>query len=80
MLYHIENFVLHKKHTFSLVPKCTQALVESPYHSVDDGELDLEKGDVVNVLLKRDSHWWIGEFKVKRGLFPANHVKEIKGI
>ena len=62
------------------MPDFTQALVETPYQSDDDGGLDLEKDDVVSVLLKRDSHWWIGELKAKRGLFPANHVKEIKGI
>ena len=53
----------------------TQALVETPHH----GELDLEKDDVVTVLLKRDSDWWIGGLKGKKGLFPANNVKEIKG-
>ena len=62
------------------MPDFTQALVETPYQSDDDGGLDLEKDDLVSVLLKRDSHWWIGELKAKRGLFPANHVKEIKGI
>ena len=61
------------------MPKVTQALVETPHHGDDDGELDLEKDNVVTVLLKRDSHWWIGELKGKRGLFPANNVKEIKG-
>ena len=57
----------------------TQLLVETPHHGNDDGELDLEKGDIVTVLLKRDSHWWIGELRGKKGLFPANNVKEIKG-
>ena len=61
------------------MPKSTQALVESPHHGDDDDKLDLEKGDVVTVLLKCDSHWWIGELKGKKGLFPANNVKEIKG-
>ena len=61
------------------MPKSSfQALVETPRHS-DDDELDLEKNDVVTVLLKRDSDWWIGELRGKRGLFPANNVKEIKG-
>ena len=55
----------------------SQALVETPYYG--DDELDLEKDDVVTVLLKCDSHWWIGELKGKRGLFPANNVKEITG-
>ena len=59
--------------------KVTQALVETPHHSDDDDELDLEKDDVVTVLLKRDSHWWIGQLKGKNCLFPANNVKEIKG-
>ena len=62
------------------MPEFTQAIVESPFHSDDDDGLDLEEGNVVDVLLKRDSHWWIGELKGKRGLFPANSVKEIKGI
>ena len=57
----------------------TKAVVETPHHG-DDGELDLEEDDVVNVLLKRDSDWWIGKLKGKRGLFPASNVKEIKGI
>ena len=52
--------------------------MELPHHGDDDGELDLEKGDVVDVLLKRDDHCWIGELKGKRGLFPAISVKEIK--
>ena len=57
------------------MPEKTQALVHTPHH----GELDLEKGNVVTVLLKRDSQWWIGELRGKRGLFQANNVKEIKG-
>ena len=77
--YCIQIFALHLKNIFSLVPECTRAIVESSYHSDDDGELDLEKGDVVTILLKRDSHWWIGRLYGKRGLFPANNVKEIKG-
>ena len=56
-----------------------EALVEIPHHGDDDDEVDLEKDDVVTVMLKRDSHWWIGELRGKRGLFPANNVKEIKG-
>ena len=63
------------------MPKSSQALVETPHHGDDDeDELDLEEGDVVTVLLKRDSHWWIGQLEEERGLFPANNVKEIKGI
>ena len=61
------------------MPNCSQALVETPHHGDDDSGLDLEKGDVVTVLLKRDSHWWIGRLREKKGLFPANNVKEIKG-
>ena len=57
----------------------SQALVETPHHGDDDDELDLEKDEIVDVLLKRDSDWWIGRLKGKKGLFPANNVKEIKG-
>ena len=77
LLYHTLIFALFS----SLVPKSSQALVETPHHGNDDeDELDLEEGNVVTVLLKRDSHWWIGKLKEKKGLFPANNVKEIKGI
>ena len=63
------------------MPKSSQALVETPHHGDDDeDELNLEEGNVVTVLLKRDSHWWIGQLAEERGLFPANNVKEIKGI
>ena len=61
------------------MPKNTQALVETPHHGDDDDKLDLEKDEIVDVLLKRDSDWWIGQLKGKKGLFPANNVKEIKG-
>ena len=62
----------------SLMPKGTLSLVETPHHG-DDDEFDLEKSNVATVLVKRDSHWWIGQLKGKRGLFPANNAKEIKG-
>ena len=57
----------------------SQVSVESPHRGDDDGELDLKKDDVVTVLLKRDDYWWVGEIEEKRGLFPAENVKEIKG-
>ena len=57
----------------------TEAIVETPHHGDDDDELDLEKGDVVTVMLKRDSDWWIGKLKGKKGLFPASNVKGING-
>ena len=76
LLYHIYRSLLCSSY---LVPPFTQALVETPHHGDDDDELDLEKDEIVDVLLKRDSAWWIGLLKGKKGLFPANNVKEIKG-
>ena len=75
-LYHIQSFLCSS----SLVPNFIQVLVETPHNGDDDDDaLDLEENDVVTVLLKRDSDWWIGELRGKKGLFPANNVKEIKG-
>lgn len=47
-----------------------------------EDEFDLNKGDVVTVLDKRDKDWWLGQMdkdtksgkQSVRGLFPANYV------
>ena len=55
----------------------TKAVVETPHHG-DDGELDLEEDDVVNVLLKRDSDWWIGKTQRKERSIPSKQCERDK--
>ena len=47
------------------------------YQAQDAEELSLSAGDIVNLLRKEDSGWWVGELKGKKGLFPYNYVEEI---
>ena len=45
------------------------------YHTGDNDELDLEKGDVVLVFEKRDDGWWRGMIGEREGLFPAGYLQ-----
>ncbi|PRP86414.1 hypothetical protein PROFUN_05333 [Planoprotostelium fungivorum] len=38
-------------------------------------ELSFKTGDVINVIAKDNTGMWQGEFKGKRGVFPATHVQ-----
>jgi len=40
------------------------------------GELQFQKGDLVEVTDASDNHWWRGTFGGKVGLFPATYVKK----
>lgn len=41
---------------------------------VEDGELLLKRGDIIQVIEADDADWWKGVCAGKTGLFPANHV------
>ncbi|XP_022910343.1 growth factor receptor-bound protein 2 [Onthophagus taurus] len=40
----------------------------------EQGELDFKKGDVITVTDRSDQHWWHGEIRHRKGLFPATYV------
>ncbi|KAG5182237.1 hypothetical protein JKP88DRAFT_186412, partial [Tribonema minus] len=44
------------------------------YTAHDNTELSLTTGDVIRVMEKHESGWWVGEKAGVRGLFPANYV------
>lgn len=48
-----------------------------PYQAVNDDELTLSEGDIVNIVSKDapDRGWWKGELNGKVGLFPDNFVQ-----
>lgn len=48
-----------------------------PYAAVNEDELTLSEGDIVNIVSKDapDRGWWKGELHGKVGLFPDNFVQ-----
>ena len=56
-----------------------QCVVLFPYNAVNDDELSLEEGQIVNVVSKEveDKGWWKGEIEGRVGVFPDNFVKLI---
>ncbi|XP_072179949.1 cytoplasmic protein NCK2-like isoform X1 [Diadema setosum] len=46
------------------------------YKAAQDDELNLNKGDMVNVLEKSGDGWWRGECNGESGWFPSNYVSE----
>ena len=46
------------------------------YTAIEDNDLTLKVGDVVEVLRDENKGWWIGQLKGKLGLFPSNYVEE----
>jgi len=47
------------------------------YQAQDAEELSFSAGDVLNLMKKEDSGWWLGEFHGRQGLFPNNYIEEI---
>eukprot|EP00729_Bicosta_minor_P021336 gene21336-9384_t len=46
------------------------------YDAVNDGELSLKTGDVLEVTEMEEEGWWTGTFDGKSGVFPSNFVKK----
>lgn len=51
-----------------------------PFEGGVDGELGMEKGDIIKVTSKIDDGWWVGrkESNGKEGMFPSNYVVPYK--
>lgn len=52
-----------------------QALYD--YQAQDAEELTIRAGDMIDLLRKEDSGWWVGELSGRKGLFPFNYVQEL---
>lgn len=63
--------VRRRAHTVSVV----RALYS--YTAQRHDELSFTEGDMIAIVSKNISGWWEGELNGCRGLFPANHVKEL---
>lgn len=46
-----------------------------PFEGEEENELQIEAGDVISVLERRDGGWWLGTLQGVKGLFPCNHVR-----
>ena len=52
------------------------ARVMYQYKAAQDDELNLSKGEIVNVLEKSGDGWWRGECNGQSGWFPSNYVSD----
>ncbi len=61
---------------FSFLVK-EQCVVLFPYTALNEDELSLSEGQVINIVSKEveDKGWWKGEIDGKVGVFPDNFVK-----
>ncbi|XP_076612788.1 CD2-associated protein [Chaetodon auriga] len=58
-------------------PKRRQCKVLFDYQPVNEDELELKVGDIVDILEEIEEGWWSGTLAGKSGLFPSNFVKEL---
>uniref|UniRef100_A0A096LW77 Osteoclast-stimulating factor 1 n=1 Tax=Poecilia formosa TaxID=48698 RepID=A0A096LW77_POEFO len=59
-------------------PKRRQCKVLFDYQPVNEDELELKVGDVVDILEEVEEGWWSGSLNGRSGLFPSNFVKELE--
>lgn len=43
----------------------------------ESNELEMRKGDIIDVTRKNDSGWWFGRSRGSVGYFPKNHTREL---
>jgi hypothetical protein len=47
----------------------------SDYRSLDPGDLQFSRGDIIHVTAQDRSGWWEGEVAGRKGLFPSNFLE-----
>ena len=55
-----------------------KVVVSHNYYASRTDEINIKKGEVIDVYEKRPNNWWRGICGDKCGLFPSNHVTDIK--
>lgn len=68
--------VYRNKKDTSRIRRCRVAF---SYKQDHEDELNLNVGDVIEVLGEEEEGWWRGVLNGKEGVFPSNFVVEIKG-
>ncbi|XP_075893995.1 CD2-associated protein [Nelusetta ayraudi] len=59
-------------------PKKRQCKVLFEYQPVNEDELELKAGDIIDITEEVEEGWWSGSLNGKSGLFPSNFVKELE--
>jgi len=59
-----------------------KVVAQYDFNPQDDEEIELKRGDVIEVIDKKDINWWLGEMnrnnKTVRGLFPRTYVDPLE--
>ncbi|KAI3364060.1 hypothetical protein L3Q82_010879 [Scortum barcoo] len=58
-------------------PKKRQCKVLFEYQPLNEDELELKVGDIIDITEEVEEGWWSGNLNGKSGLFPSNFVKEL---
>ncbi|CAN9507617.1 unnamed protein product [Ophioblennius macclurei] len=61
-------------------PKKRQCKAQFDYQPVNDDELELKVGDIIDITEEVEEGWWSGCSNGKSGLFPSNFVKELDAM
>lgn len=47
------------------------------FEAENDGEMTIQRGDVITLLKRIDEGWWLGRCNNAKGIFPANYVEPL---
>lgn len=68
------SVVLRNKKDVSRIRQCR---VVFSYNQDHEDELNLNVGEVINIIGEEEEGWWRGLLNGKEGVFPSNFVEEI---
>ncbi|CAG9818225.1 unnamed protein product, partial [Phaedon cochleariae] len=74
MLDKDSSIVLRNKKDVSRIRQCR---VVFSYNQNHEDELNLNVGDIIDILGEEEEGWWRGTLGEKKGVFPSNFVEEI---
>eukprot|EP00698_Gefionella_okellyi_P017689 TRINITY_DN5213_c0_g2_i1.p1 TRINITY_DN5213_c0_g2~~TRINITY_DN5213_c0_g2_i1.p1 ORF type:complete len:901 (+),score=224.31 TRINITY_DN5213_c0_g2_i1:50-2704(+) len=55
-----------------------KAVAKHEYKKAYDDDLELQKGQIVEVVEADDNGWWRGQIGSRRGMFPASYVRRME--
>ncbi|XP_044025355.1 CD2-associated protein isoform X2 [Siniperca chuatsi] len=61
-------------------PRKRQCKALFEYQPLNEDELELKVGDIIDIIEEVEEGWWSGSLNGKSGLFPSNFVKELDAI
>lgn len=69
-----DSHALHKSASRDKVNEGSYAIAEYDFAAEQDGDLNIRKGELIQVLTKDESGWWFGRIGTRSGNFPCNYV------